>query len=102
MKLSPGRQTDWEAVKRAIDEDAPIPVDEEDRADGLYHPNNDAEVDEFFRNATAIYPDGTRRTLHAKEQVSLKLSEDVLAFSRAKGEDWQSAIDEALRRSMQS
>ena len=102
MKLSPESQTDWEAVKRRYDENAPIPFDDEDRAEGLYDPNNEAEVDEFFRNATVIYPDGSRRKLHAKEQVSLELSEDVLAYDRAKGEDWQAAIDETLRRSMSS
>ena len=100
MKLSPGSQTDWEAVKRRIDEDAPIPFDDEDRAAGLYDPNNEAEVDEFYRNATVIYPEGRTRKLHPKEAVSLELSEDVLAYYRAKGEDWQAAIDEALRRSM--
>lgn len=100
MKPSPESQTDWEAVKRRYDEDAPIPFDDEDRADGLYDPNNEAEVDEFFRNATVIYPDGSTRKLPGKESVSLQLSEDVLAYYRAKGGDWQAAIDEALRRSM--
>jgi uncharacterized protein (DUF4415 family) len=100
MKLSPGSQTDWEAVKRRYDTDAPIPFDDEDRAEGLYDPNNEAEVDEFFRNATVIYPGGRTRKLHAKEEVSLQLSEDVLAYYRSKGDDWQAAIDEALRRSM--
>ena len=100
MKQNEASQTDWARVMRDIAEDAPIPFDDDDRAEGLYDPNNEAEVDEFFRNATVIYPDGTSRKLHAKEQVSLELSEDVLAFYRAKGEDWQAAIDEALRRSM--
>ena len=95
MKLSTGSQTDWEAVKRRYDEDAPIPFDDEDRADGLYDPNNDAEVEEFFRNATVIYPDGRK-----KLPVSLHLSEDILAYYRAKGDNWQGAIEEALRRSM--
>jgi hypothetical protein len=99
MKQNEGSQTDWARVLRDIDEDAPIPFDDEDLAAGLYDPNNDAEVDEFFRNATVIYLDGTRM-LHAKEEVSLQLSEDVLAYHRAKGEDWQIAIDEASRRSM--
>ena len=102
MKLSQGSQTDWEAVKRRYDEDAPIPYDDDDRAEGLYDPNNDAEVDEFFRNATVIYPDGSVRKLPGKESVSLELSEDVLAYYRAKGEGWQAAIDAALRRSMGS
>jgi len=35
MKLSSGSQTDWEAVKRRYDENAPISFDDEDRADGL-------------------------------------------------------------------
>ncbi len=100
MKLTPGSQTDWEAVKRRYDEDAPIPFDDEDRAEGLYDPNNEAEVEEFLRNATIIYPDGSTRKPLAKEEVSLHLSPDVLAYYRSKGEDWQAAIDEALRRSM--
>jgi uncharacterized protein (DUF4415 family) len=100
MKLSPESQTNWEAVKRRYDENAPIPFDDDDRAEGLYDPNNETEVDEFFRHASVIYPDGRARKLCAKEQVSLELSEDVLAYYRAKGADWQAAIDEALRRSM--
>ncbi len=100
MKQNEGSQTDWARVMRDIDEDAPIPFDDEDRAAGLYDPNNDAEVDEFYRNATVIYPDGRTRKLHPKEAVSLELSEDVLAYYRAKGENWQAAIDEVLRRSM--
>jgi len=102
MKLSSGSQTDWEAVKRRYDENASISFDDEDRADGLYDPNNEAEVEAFFRNATVIYLDGSTRKLPAPatEEVSLHLSQDVLAYYRAKGEDWQAAIDEALRRSM--
>ncbi len=100
MKLSPGSQTDWEAVKRRYDENAPIPFDDEDRAEGLYDPNNEAEVEEFFRNATVIYPDGSTRKPPAKEEVSLRLSQDVLAYYRSKGENWQGVIDEALRRAM--
>jgi uncharacterized protein (DUF4415 family) len=86
MKLSSGSQTDWEAVKRRYDENAPISFDDEDRAEGLYDPNNEAEVEVFFRNATVIYLDGSTRKLPAKEEVSLHLSQDVLAYYRAKGE----------------
>ena len=100
MKLSPESQTDWEAVRRRYDEHAPIPFDGEDRAAGLYDPNNDAEVEKFFHNATVVYPNGRTHQLHPKKAVSLELSEDVLAYYRAKGANWQEAIDEALRRSM--
>jgi uncharacterized protein (DUF4415 family) len=47
-----------------------------------------------------IYPDRSTRKPQAKEEVSLHLSQDVLAYYRSKGEDWQAAIDEALRRAM--
>ena len=95
MKQNEASQTDWARVLRDIDEDAPIPFDDEDRGEGLYDPNNDAEVEEFLRSAIVIYPDGCK-----KLPVSLHLSEDVLAYYRAKGENWQTAIDEVLRRSM--
>ena len=45
-------QTDWERARREAAEDGPIPFDEQDRLDGLYDPNNDKEVEEFFRTAT--------------------------------------------------
>lgn len=35
-----------------------------------------------------------------KEQVTLRLSPQVLAYFRAKGEGWQTRIDEVLRREM--
>ncbi len=31
-------KTDWERVKREYNSDAPIPYDDEDRAEGLYDP----------------------------------------------------------------
>ena len=95
MKQNEASQTDWTRVLREIDEDAPIPFDDEDRAEGLYDPNDDAEVEEFFRNSTVIHPDGRK-----KLPVSLHLAEDVLAYYQGKGENWQAAIEEALRRSM--
>ncbi len=95
MKQNEGSQTDWARVLRNSEEDAPIPFDDEDRAEGLYDPNNEAEVEEFFRNTTIIFPNGRK-----KLPVSLHLSEDVLAYYQAKGDHWQRAIEEALRRSM--
>ncbi len=66
MKQNEASKTDWARVLRDIEEDAPIPFDDEDRAEGLYDPNNEAEVEEFFRNATVIYPDGSTRKPIAK------------------------------------
>ena len=40
-------ETDWARV-RAIDENAPVPFDEDDRADCPYDPNDNAAVDAFF------------------------------------------------------
>lgn len=36
----------------------------------------------------------------AKQEVTLSLDRDVLAYFRAKGRDWQKRVNEALRRSM--
>src|SRR5271156_3236021 len=70
-------QSDWEWVKKQIDEDAPIPYDANDPNDGPYDPNDDAAVEAFFAQATIwrgypnqvliqkdgvpCYPDGTPR-----------------------------------------
>ena len=53
-------RTDWERV-RNIDEDAPIPYDDDDRAEGLYDPNDDAAVDAFFKAALELRRRGPQK-----------------------------------------
>lgn len=55
MKQHAG-QSDWERVKIMIDSGVPIPFDAEDRAEGLYDPNEEAEVEDFFRMAEVTFP----------------------------------------------
>ena len=70
--------SDWEWVKKQVQEDAPIPYDANDPDDGPYDPNDDEAVDAFFDKATIwarwpnqvmiqkdgipVNPDGTPRT----------------------------------------
>ena len=55
MKQHVESRSDGEKVRLMIDSDAPIPFDAEDRADGLYNPNEGAEVEEF-RTAFVVTP----------------------------------------------
>ncbi len=55
-------ETDWARV-RAIDENAPVPFDEGDRADCPYDPNDDAAMDAFFAQAAPL-----RRGMISKPQ----------------------------------
>ncbi len=102
MKQSIQSKTDWGRVIREYDEDAPIPFDDEDRAEGLYDPNNDAEVEDFFK--TAVLTHGVRGPQKAptKKLTSLRLSQDVLAHYKAKGKGWQAEMDHVLRKAMGS
>ena len=100
MKQPIQDHSDWERVKREYDEDAPIPFDEEDRAEGLYNPNNEAEIDAFF--ATATVTRGVRGPQKAltKKLVSIRLSRDVLEHFQAKGKGWQAEIDNVLLKAI--
>jgi hypothetical protein len=44
--------TDWERVRKNIEDDAPIPYDPNDPDDGPYDPNDDEAVEAFFKEAT--------------------------------------------------
>ncbi len=92
MRKNIQSETDWEAVKRAYDSDEPIPFDDEDRAEGLYDPNDEEAVRAAWASGTitvGYHP-------HA-EPTAVYLEDDVFAFYRAKGERWQAEIDRVLR-----
>ncbi len=55
MKQHTESRSDWEKVKLMIHSDARISLDAEDRAKGLYDPNEEAEVEEFC-TAVAVTP----------------------------------------------
>lgn len=70
-------------------------------------------TDEWFehaRPAAEVLPDavmkaarrkpGRPRTANPKEQVTLRLSPEVLEYFRAGGKGWQTRIDEALKRAI--
>ena len=97
MKQPVESRTDWDRIQREYDSNAPIPYDDEDRAEGLYDPN-DAEAVRAAWSSGRI----TRgmETLPVETRTSIHLSEDVLTFYRAKGEAWQAEIDRVLRTEM--
>ena len=99
MKQQEESRTDWERVAREYDSDEPIPYDDEDRAEGLYDPN-DAEA---VRAAWASGKITVGYHPHADAEPSaIYLEDDVFAFYRAKGEQWQAEIDRVLRAEMQA
>ncbi len=99
MQQSTRSETDWEAVKRAYDSEAPIPYDDEDRAEGLYDPNDAEAVRAAWANGkvtVGYHP-------HADSEPSaVYLEDDVFAFYRARGERWQAEIDRVLRAEMEA
>ena len=92
MKLSESR-TDWERIKREAALDTPIAYDEEDLAEGLYDPNDDAAVDAFFADATIRHGYSPESE---KQLIQIPLSQSVLDYYWATGEGWEARIDEAL------
>ena len=56
-----------------------------------------------FKSATTKpieRPEGERPIPGVREQVSLRIDQDVLEHFRAMGRDWPDKINEALRRAM--
>jgi uncharacterized protein (DUF4415 family) len=64
---------------------------------------NDArtEAEAAFKKVTKKEPDAPPKTLAlpgVKEQVSLRIDQDVLEYFREDGAGWQDRINEALRK----
>jgi uncharacterized protein (DUF4415 family) len=58
-----------------------------------------------FKSATTkpiVEPTAARPLPGVREQVSLRIDQDVLEHYRAMGRDWQEKINEALRRSIKA
>lgn len=89
-------QTDWERVKRMYNSDAPIPYDPED---GPYDPNDEEATEKWLSEAVITRGPGQRGPQKAptKQLVSLRLSQDVLEYFKAKGPGWQTRIDQTLK-----
>ena len=91
-------QTDWERVKN-IDENAPIPYDDDDRAERLDDPNDDAAVNAFFEAALELRRRGPQKA-PTKKLISIRLAPEVLEHYRATGKGWQMRMEEVLRKAM--
>lgn len=98
-------RTDWDRVKREIQDDSPIPHDPED---GPYNPNDDREVEAWWKQADVLDARGrlVRRgrgpqKTPTKTPVTIRLSPDVVDHFRATGKGWQSRMDAALREWLQ-
>lgn len=92
--MQPSSKTDWKRVQSEAAADEPVARD----ADDLYDPNDPAAVDAFWDAAT-VRRRGERGPQKAptKEQVSLRLSPEVLAYFKAGGSGWQTRLDQALK-----
>ena len=77
-------RTDYERLGRLTDEE----IEQAIRDDPRRAPPLDAE---WFRTAQFVAPGG------AKEKISIRIDEDVLAFFRAGGRGYQSRINDVLR-----
>jgi uncharacterized protein (DUF4415 family) len=63
-----------------------------------YDPNDAAEVEAFWKNATVRRPGQRGRGRKAKKVLlSVRYSPEVVEYFKATGEGWQSRMDEALK-----
>jgi uncharacterized protein (DUF4415 family) len=89
-------ETDWERVKREYDANTPIPYDPED---GPYDPNDEEAAEKYLSEAIIVRGPGQRgpQKSPTKQLVSLRLSQEVLEYFKAKGSGWQTRIDQTLK-----
>jgi len=84
-RLAAGKdRTDHERLRNLTDEEIETAIQEDSDAAPLLD-------EEWFRAAQFVTPGG------AKEKISIRLDEDVLAFFRAGGQGYQSRINDVLR-----
>jgi len=84
-RLAAGKdRTDHERLRNLTDEEIETAIQEDSDAAPLLD-------EEWFRVAQFVTPGG------AKEKISIRLDEDVLAFFRAGGRGYQSRINDVLR-----
>lgn len=97
--MSGKSMTDWERVRRIIEEAGPIPYDPED---GPYDPNDEAATEAWLSQAIVIGPKqrGAQKA-PTKKLVSLRLSPEVVAHFKATGRGWQTRIDETLKKAIE-
>jgi len=53
-------ETDWERVRRSIENNDPIAYDPNDPDDGPYDPNDDEACEAYLAQCEIILPDGRR------------------------------------------
>ena len=89
-------RTDWARVKAEARAGAPVAFDPEVDP---YDPNDPKAVAAFWRGATVRRP-GQRGPQKAptKEQVTLRLDREVLAYFRHGGVGWQTRLNDRLKR----
>jgi uncharacterized protein (DUF4415 family) len=85
--------TDWERIRAEAAADKAVVYDPETDS---YDPNDEAAVNAFFDENKPVRRRGPQKA-PTKQQVTMRLSPDVLDKFRATGNGWQSRIDDALR-----
>lgn len=93
-------KTDWERVRREAAEDGPIPYDEEDRAEGLYDPNDDDAVEAAWASGVVTVTRKRADGVSVKRVLSVELSPEVVEHYQREGGDWQGRMEEVLRNGM--
>jgi len=76
-------RTDWERLRQMTDEEIEAAARED--------PNSPLLDDEWLRAARLVTPSG------AKEQISIRLDEEVVAFFRSQGRGYQTRINDVLK-----
>jgi len=99
MQKATESMSDWGRVQRQYDSNTSIAYDDDDRAEGLYDPN-DSEAVRTAWSSGRIYKGYPPVEITPVQELTLQLPQDVVTFYQAKGKSWQDAIAEALRRAM--
>ncbi len=85
-----------ETILSQIDDNQPIPYDDEDKAMGLHNPNNEEEVKKLFASAKITKCVGRPKQEKTKKATSLRIDEEILETFKATGKGWQTKVNEAL------
>ena len=86
--------TDWERVRRDVEQDAPIA---HTATDGPYDPNNAAAVAAYWQQSTLKRDRGRPVVPVKRPTLNMRIDPDVLNAFKATGPGWQTRINTALR-----
>jgi uncharacterized protein (DUF4415 family) len=84
-------KSDWAKAREAYESGAPIPYDPED---GPYDPNDPVATAKFFEEAVSY---GARERANGTGRLRINLSNSVIEYFAAQGDDWRERINEVLK-----